>query len=169
MGHGDMICSLVHLPCVEDLLSELRAKEGISIRRVNPWETSKLREFIELNFAKGWADEALVGVCAKPCTVYIALSSSTPAEIIGFACYECTRRGYFGPSGVLPEERGKGVGKALLQCALRGLQEFGYTYAIIGAPGPVDFYKKCCGAVPIPLPDAHSKGIYGLRDEPRFM
>jgi len=169
MGHGDMICSLIRLPRVEDMLRVLRQEHNITIRRVNPWETSKLREFIELNFAKGWADEALIGVAAKPCSVFIAISGSTPAEILGFACYECTRRGYFGPSGVLAEERGKGIGKALLQCALRGMQELGYTYAIIGAPGPVEFYSNCCGAVPIPLPDAESKGIYGLREEPRLL
>jgi len=38
-----------------------------------------------------------------------------------------------------------------------GLRELGYAYAIIGGAGPVDFYVKTLGAIPIP---GSSPGIY---------
>jgi hypothetical protein len=61
---------------------------------------------------------------------------------VGFACYDVTCRGYFGPTGVLESERGKGIGTHRLIRPLSGLRELGYAYAIIGAAGPVDFYAK---------------------------
>ena len=76
---------------------------------------------------------------------------------VGFAAYECTRRGYFGPTGVLPTEQGKGIGKALLLASLAALREMGYVYAIIGNAGPVRFYQKTVGAIVIPGSDP---GIY---------
>ena len=70
--------------------------------------------------------------------------------MVGFAGYECTRRGFFGPTGVIPAAQGKGIGKALLLASLTALREMGYVYAIIGAAGPVDFYQKAVGAIVIP-------------------
>jgi GNAT superfamily N-acetyltransferase len=71
-------------------------------------------------------------------------------QLIGFAAYECTRRGFFGPMGVLDSAQHKGAGKALLFAALEALREMGYVYAIIGAAGPVRFYQKTVGAIVIP-------------------
>jgi len=71
-------------------------------------------------------------------------------ELIGFAAYECTRRGFFGPMGVVDSAKNSGVGKALLLAALEALKEMGYVYAIVGAAGPVRFYQKTVGAIIIP-------------------
>jgi len=78
--------------------------------------------------------------------------------VIGFAAYECTARGFFGPTGVAERHRSKGIGEALLLAALHGLREMGYVYAVIGAAGPVDFYEKKVGAVVIPFGNS---GFYG--------
>jgi len=94
-----------------------------------------------------WADEISVGFARQPITVYIAIIER---EIAGFAAYECTRRGFFGPTGVAEGAQGKGVGKALLLASLWALREMGYVYAIIGAAGPVYFYQKTVGAIIIP-------------------
>jgi len=64
--------------------------------------------------------------------------------------YECSRRGFFGPTGVLPELRGKGIGAALLLRCLESMREMGYAYAVIGGVGPASFYEKVCGAFLIP-------------------
>jgi hypothetical protein len=50
-----------------------------------------------------------------------------------------------------------GIGKALLIAAMRGLADMGYAYAVIGAAGPVEFYTRTLGAIPIP---GSSPGIY---------
>jgi predicted N-acetyltransferase YhbS len=85
-------------------------------------------------------------------------------EILAFACYDTTAKGYFGPTGVAEAARGSGIGKALLFRSLHALRESGYAYAIIGGVGPKEFYAKACGAIEIPGSDP---GIYaGLLPEP---
>ena len=72
------------------------------------------------------------------------------ARVVGFAGYECTRRAFFGPTGVAEAERSRGVGKALLIESLWGLRELGYVYGIIGGAGPIEFYQQTVGATIIP-------------------
>jgi len=138
----DMIVPLLKTPPVDDAIAGLRAA-GVIIRRANPWELSATRTFIEKHFTVGWADEASVGFANKPVSVFIAIKNGV---IIGFAAYECTRRAFFGPTGVAPLARGRGIGKALLLASLHGLREMGYVYGIIGGAGPTGFYETVCGA-----------------------
>ncbi|CAN5439360.1 GNAT family N-acetyltransferase [soil metagenome] len=156
----DMLCSLLQIPPIGELLEHLRA-EDIYIRRPNPWEQTALREFITAHFSQGWADETSVAFAHQPVTAFVAMQRG---KIIGFAAYECSRRDYFGPTGVDPALRGKGVGKALFLAALHGLRELGYTYAVIGDAGPVNFYRACSGAIDIPFGDG--KGVYTLKEDP---
>ena len=51
--------------------------------------------------------------------------------------------------------------------ALIGLRELGYTYAIIGDAGPVDFYRNAIGAMLIPIDEG--RGIYHLKQEPGLL
>jgi GNAT superfamily N-acetyltransferase len=142
----DLLVNLLKLPPLELLLHELSA-QGINIRLAQPFELTRLREFIEENFSIAWADESSVGFAHKPVSVYIA---TRDAMVIGFAAYECTRRSFFGPTGVIENERGRGIGKALLIASLWGLRELGYVYGIIGGAGPVEFYQQTVGAIVIP-------------------
>ncbi|HMO25613.1 MAG TPA: GNAT family N-acetyltransferase [Tepidisphaeraceae bacterium] len=149
----DLLVKLYDLP---DLRSELTtvASRGLLIRRANPWELSATRAFIEKHFTVGWADEAAVGFAHQPITTYLAIRNGT---IVGFASYEGTRRGFFGPTGVAESERGQGAGRALLLACLHGLADLGYAYGIIGGAGPVEFYEKACGATVI---EGSVPGIY---------
>ena len=152
-GMPDMLVNLLKLPDTAPLIESLRGS-GVIIRRAQVFEISRVREFIEKQFTTGWADEVSVGFANKPVSVYIA---TREGEIIGFGAYECTRRAFFGPTGVLEAERGRGVGKALLFACLRGLYEMGYVYGIIGGVGPAEFYERAVGAVVIP---GSEPGIY---------
>jgi GNAT superfamily N-acetyltransferase len=138
----DMIVNLLKLPSLEQLKDE-----DVNIRRAQPFEITPVREFIEKNFSAAWADEISVGFANKPVTVVIA---TRQGRVIGFAGYECTRKAFFGPTGVAADERGRGVGTALLIASLWGLRELGYVYGIIGGAGPVDFYERAVGAIVIP-------------------
>jgi predicted N-acetyltransferase YhbS len=142
------------LPPLEPELKRMR-EAGVIVRRARPYEISRVAEFVGKHFAVTWADEISVGYANKPTTVYIAIRDG---EVVGFGACECTCRGFFGPTGVDPAERGKGVGRALLIACLHGLREMGYAYAIIGAAGPTDFYAKAVGAIAI---EGSSPGIYG--------
>ena len=113
-----------------------------------------MREFVSENFGGAWADEISVGLVRQPVTVFVALREG---RLVGFAAYECSRKDFFGPTGVVERERGRGVGRALLLASLWGLRELGYAYAIIGGVGPAEFYERAVGARVIP---ESSPGIY---------
>ena len=149
----DLLVNLLKLSTLQPMLDELSIS-GITVRRAQPFELTPVRQFIEPNFSVAWADEISVGFASKPVTVYIA---TRDGRVIGFAGYECTRKAFFGPTGVAESERSRGVGKALLMAALWGLRELGYVYGIIGHAGPIEFYKEAVGAVVIPDSDP---GIY---------
>jgi GNAT superfamily N-acetyltransferase len=150
---ADLLVNLLKVPPLQPLLDQLN-QTGITIRRAQPFEITIVREVIARNFSVGWADEISVGFANKPVTVFIATRDS---QVIGFAGYECTRRSFFGPTGVAPDERGRGIGKALLIASLCGLRELGYVYGIIGAAGPVELYQDAVGAMLIP---DSAPGIY---------
>lgn len=142
----DLLVNLLELPELQPLLDQSH-QNGIVIRRAQPFEITPVRQFIEKNFSVAWADEISVGFANKPVTVYVATHDS---RVVGFAGYECTRKAFFGPTGVAETERRQGVGQALLIAALWGLRELGYVYGIIGGAGPVEFYQAAVGATIIP-------------------
>ena len=149
----DMLVNLLKLPPREPSLEEI-GRARIVVRRAQPFEITSVRSFVEKNFSLAWADEISVGFASKPVSIYIA---TLEKEIVGFAAYECTRRDFFGPMGVVETMQGQRIGKALLLACLWGLREMGYVYAIIGGVGPVEFYEKTVGASVIP---DSSPGIY---------
>lgn len=149
----DLLVNLLKLTALEPVLLELD-KAQIVVRRAQPFEITQVRSFVEKHFSLAWADEISIGFTNKPVSLYIAVVEK---EVVGFAAYECTRRGFFGPTGVASGMQGRGVGKALLLASLWGLRELGYVYGIIGRAGPVEFYEQAVGAIVIPDSDP---GIY---------
>lgn len=149
----DMLVNLLQLPPPVSATLEM-GKRRIVIRRAQPFEITPVRSFVGKDFSVAWADEVSVGFAHKPVSVYIAV---VDREIVGFAAYECTRRAFFGPTGVAENARGRGIGKALLLACLWGLREMGYVYGIIGRAGPVEFYEQAVGAIVISDSDP---GIY---------
>src|ERR687894_773715 len=128
----DLLVNLLRLPPLGPLVEEARGA-GVVVRRAQPWEAGPVRLFIMENFETGWVDEVAVGYANKPVSIYLALRER---RVLGFAAYECTRRAFFGPMGVTVDERGRGLGRALLVAGLHGLRELGYVYGIIGGAGP---------------------------------
>src|SRR5688572_9405172 len=92
---ADLLVNLLKLP---PLAPEKVTARGVLIRRANPFEQTPIREFVAKNFAIGWADEISVAYARQPVTLFVATRET---EILGFAAYECTRRGFFGPMGVI--------------------------------------------------------------------
>jgi len=149
----DLLVNLLRLPPLEAVRPAI-AGADVVVRRAQPFELTPVRTFVEREFSMAWADEVSVGFVNKPVSVFIATAEK---EIVGFAAYECTRRCFFGPIGVVENMRGRGVGKALLLACLFGLRDIGYVYGIIGRAGPIEFYEKYLGAVVIRDSDP---GIY---------
>lgn len=127
---------------------------GIEIRKPIGPEKRELMKWVEENFSHGWASEFDTALSNRPVSCFIAIKRTS---VIGFACYDATALGFFGPLGVIHSERGKGLGHALTKACLMDMRLKGYGYAIIGMAESPDFYKKVAGAVEIP---DSSPGIY---------
>ena len=138
----DMLVKLYELPSWEEKVKKLTEK-GIKVRRAIPPEKAKILDWIEDKFQKAWRSEADVAFSRSPLNIFIAYREE---EILGFACYDTTAKGFFGPTGVSEKARGDGIGTVLLLRSLAALKESGYAYAVIGGAGPVEYYKKVCNA-----------------------
>lgn len=149
---ADLLVRLYDLP---DFDSEAKVREaGIVVRRALPPEADLVLDWIGRHFWPGWVAEAKLGLAQQPPTLYVAVKDNT---LLGFACYDTTAKGFFGPTGVDEAARGQGIGEALLIATLRGMREAGYAYAVIGDPGPVAFYQRRLDAMEIPK---SKPGIY---------
>lgn len=145
----DMLVRLYDLPENTALYQEIAA-QGVTLRRARAFEKHTVVDFVRERFSAKWVSEVEIALTRQPVTCYIATRDK---QILGFACYDTTLRGFFGPTGVDEAARGLGLGKGLLMKALEGLRELGHAYAIIGGVGPREFYEKNCGAIEIPGSD----------------
>jgi GNAT superfamily N-acetyltransferase len=156
----DMLVKLYELPELAPYLAQMKA-QGVEIRRGLPPERHIVMAWVGAHFRQHWVSEAALCFSQLPVTCYLALEGQT---VLGFACYDATAKGFFGPTGVDESLRGRGIGAALLVACLHGQYAAGYNYSIIGSAGPTAFYEKIVGAVAIP---GSSPGIYRgmLRDD----
>ena len=149
----DMLVRLYDLPDAHHYYARA-GSGGYTLRRAESWDRERLRAFTSEHFGDLWAVESDRAFHHTPITAFVATKGS---ELAGFAVYECTRRGYFGPTGVREDLRGRGFGAALLFRCLEAMLEMGYAYAVIGGVGPAAFYEKVCGAFVIP---GSESGVY---------
>jgi GNAT superfamily N-acetyltransferase len=140
---------LVKLYEVEDDWSFLARQEelGITVRKPIGPEKHLVVGWIREKFGDAWASEADMALSNRPISCWIAIHEGKP---IGFACYDATALGFFGPMGVDEQHRGRNTGKSLLLACLLDMKLKGYGYAVIGAVGPAEFYSKAAEAVEIP-------------------
>ncbi len=148
----DMLVNLLNLPNYS--ADEEAQKAGVKIFRPLAPDKYHLCEFVK----------SLSGICAfnefevcfsrLPVSCFVATIDNKP---VGYACYDAIAKDFFGPTAVLEEHRGKGIGKMLLFKALQAMRESGYVYAIIGGVGPAAFYEKTVNATIIKKDDS---GIY---------
>lgn len=149
---ADLLVRLYDLPV---LASETAVPQaGVTIRRALPPERHVLLEWVGRHFSATWQSEAALTLSQQPPTMIIAIKDGA---LVGFACYDATAKGFFGPTGVDEAMRGQGIGEALLMATLRAMFAAGYGYAVIGDPGPVGFYTKRLQALEIP---GSKPGIY---------
>ena len=150
----DMLVRLYDLPDSSKVYRGVEAR-GVILRRPMAYERHVLADWVGKHFSPKWVSEVKVALGRQPVSSYVATLDS---EILGFACYETTCKGYFGPTGVKESERGSGLGTALLFKALEAMRSEGYAYAVIGGVGPKEFYERACGAFEIP---GSNPGVYG--------
>jgi GNAT superfamily N-acetyltransferase len=150
---ADMLVRLYALPDPAAAIARAE-RSGVRIRRALHRERPGLVAFVRAAFGEGWVAECLAAFDREPIGCFVAVRGDA---IRGFACHDVTRRNFFGPAGVAPDDRGQGTGAALTLAALAAMREAGYAYAIIGGVGPAAFYARVAGAVPI---EGSTPGIY---------
>ncbi|MDR2929977.1 MAG: GNAT family N-acetyltransferase [Propionibacteriaceae bacterium] len=139
--------------------AELAAK-GIVVKRAYPGDKALVLDFVRQTFPANlsWLAECEYALNRDPVSCHIAVLDH---QIVGFACYDATAKGFFGPTGVSASHRQLGIGRELLLRCLWSMREVGYGYAVIGwaAPDALGFYERSCGATLIPdsTPD---KSVY---------
>lgn len=149
----DMLVRLYALPEGAPLRRKLEEK-GVLIRTCRPYEMHAVQEWIARTFSTRWVSEFTAAMSHQPVGCIIATRNR---EVLGFACFDATMRGFIGPMGVDPSLRMGGVGKALLVTALEQMKVLGYGYAVIGGTGPQEFYSRTVSATVI---EGSDPGIY---------
>ena len=148
-------------------------ESAFRIRRALPLEKHFILDWLraQADLPGQWASECDVAMSRQPPSCFVAVQpgaatgrgyDGAPERLLGFACYDATAKGYFGPEGVRGDCRGRGIGAALLLACLRAMREEGYGYAIIGWASQIEFYRRVAGAT---LIEASEPGIYAGRLE----
>lgn len=133
----DMIVSLNNLP-------EATCAEGVKIKRAFVGDKEEILSFVRTNFSKSWVYEAEHAILEPVPKCFIA---TYEGKLVGFACFDSSALGFFGPIGVDSSMRGKKIGEALLLRTLNAMKEYGYQYAVIGWVSDAEnFYRKTVGA-----------------------
>ena len=136
---GDMIVSLYNLPNV-------KINSDVKVSKAFVSDLDKILEFVynEVPEHQGWKKEIQYSIMQSPIKLVVATKDG---ELLGFACYDSSAKGFLGPIGVKNSERGKGIGTALLVKTLEYMKSDGYAYAIIGwVSSAIGFYEKTVGA-----------------------
>ncbi len=149
----DMLVPLRKLPEYDPIFDALQAQNIRIIRALAP-DMLRVCTWVKEHGGPYGAGECAVSMAKTPTTCFLAVVDK---EIIGYACYNAIAPDFFGPTMVLEDYRGKGIGKALLLKCLYALKAEGYVYGIIGGVGPAEFYAKCVGATII---EDSTPGIY---------
>lgn len=163
---ADMLVNLYNLPPLVEHVD--LPVGGVRVVRAHPADARRVLRFVEANVAEHWPDESpenwlgetTAALANHPPTVFVAVRDRS---IVGFACYDATAKGYFGPTGVITDLQRTGIGRALLLCALHAMRGDGYGYAVIGWPAKeaVGFYEHTVNAWQIPVsgPDLYERLI----------
>ena len=119
--------------------------QGESCRRADPVDAPAIMDFLAEHFPL-WRHEVQVMLQNRPPSLHLAFSDE--GRIVGFAGYDGNNlgSGWFGPTGTAPEQRGRGLGRALLRRCLADLQAQGRSHCTIPWVGPYGFYARHAGA-----------------------
>ncbi|HBE02808.1 MAG TPA: hypothetical protein DC049_10100 [Spirochaetia bacterium] len=127
---------------VDDEIAALAA-EGIIIRKALSSDREKLLDWIIDEFGLGWKEATEISFLTEQPTVWICEKNG---KISGFANYNSTFPGFFGPTGIGGTERGRGLGRILLLKCLQDLQKTCTRVRIPTDDKRLSFYHRSADA-----------------------
>jgi GNAT superfamily N-acetyltransferase len=120
------------------------APDGVGLHRVvDDGEAEAVTAFAGSHWP-GWVPELVRSIEQGGCHAAV---DQRDRALIGFACHSVNRAGWVGPMATAAEERGRGVGHALLGALCTDLMTANFRDAEIAWVGPIRFYAKA-GARP---------------------
>ena len=102
----DMLVKLYDLP--EDAQTACPRDESVQIRRAMAPDKFRVVEWVKEHSGLSAAGECDVCFARPAVSCFIATRGK---KILGYACYDATAPDFFGPTRVLDEEQGGGIGK----------------------------------------------------------
>ena len=120
--------------------------DTVQLRKPIGLEHDGIIAWVAQQFSPGWAGEVRVALANRPVTLWIAARDHA---LLGFACFDATALGFFGPIGVATPWRGLGLGAELLRACLYDMRSAGYGYAVAGAVGAPELFRRVAGATEI--------------------
>ncbi|NML16528.1 GNAT family N-acetyltransferase [Azohydromonas caseinilytica] len=130
------------------------APPGVLLRKPLGPEHAFVTQWVAQRFGALWSSEAGVALANRPVSLFMA---QRQGQLLGFACWDATARGFVGPLGVAQIARGQGLGAALLRACLHDMRAAGYGYAVAGHVAAPRFFERAAGALEIP---DSSPGLY---------
>src|SRR3954471_14668748 len=89
---ADLLVKLYDLP-----REKCAVPEDVEIRRAFAAEKRLVAQWVAGNFGERWASECEISFMRSPVACFIATNR---LDVLGFASYDATARGFFGPTGV---------------------------------------------------------------------
>jgi predicted N-acetyltransferase YhbS len=122
------------------------ASPAYELRRATAADADALAAVIASAFSAAWAFEVGQALRCEPPAVHVAVERASGA-FVAFAAHDGNNRGlgWFGPTGTLPDHRGRGLGAALLWACLEDVAAAGHEVCEVAWIGPRDFYERAAG------------------------
>jgi mycothiol synthase len=115
----------------------------VEIHRLAQHEVEAFGAYLAAGWHWEWTIEPMRSLRRDPVSCFVA---TVHGEHVGFAAYDISGPGHFGPMGVRPDLRRHGIGGVLLKRCLADMRDKGYPTADIQWVGPIPFYNRQVGA-----------------------
>jgi len=116
--------------------------DGSTVRKANPGEKDKLSGWVKEMFSPFWGFEVSEAFRFDEPKLWIAEKED---RILGFSAYGALEPHWFGPIGVDPDSREKGLGTVLLFNSLSSMRDEGQRMAVIPWTSLLFFYSQVPG------------------------
>lgn len=119
----------------------------ISLAIADKDSKEKVLKFVDSEFSRSWTDETEDAFSANAQKFCFITTEKSSGDVLGFATVNTANPNWFGPMGVRPDMRGKGLGKLLASHALLRAKEVGLKQIVLPWINEKEsFYRKIVAA-----------------------